>query len=161
METNVASDFQMMEFHTRELLLRIPIDFDADALSFGYRAHLEHGVDRETQKRIGKVQLNFKLIDGEDFTLDDETNQTFSATIACQGKFEMSAEAGDQDRFLEMLKTAGAATMIPIARSHIMTACSLVGASGNVRIPNINVYAINTWIEESLSPDSISTADAP
>jgi len=146
---DVASDFQMIHFSVEHFSACNQISMPEEyPVSFGYFAEIKHGLrydDPDT--RFASIRMGFKVVQGEDITIDQDSEKTY-AEITCIAFFICPVEAISADKFLAMLKSAGAATMIPLARAKFATACSLFEAPNSISIPNINVRLIDWYIEK-------------
>lgn len=145
---DVASEFQMIHFAVEYFSacneIAIPEKY---VVSFGYLAEIKYGLRHEDpNSRFASIRIGFKVVEGEDIEIDQESEKTY-AEIRCIAFFLCPVNMMVADKFLAMLKSAGAATMIPLARAKFATACSLFGIPDAINIPNINVKKIDWHIE--------------
>jgi hypothetical protein len=149
MSEKMQSAFQMSEFVVRQFVLHKPAHYEPkDRIRIGFVPTISAWVDENNNSHNAVITLHFRLTENDSLTLIEDGNQTFAVEMIVQASFIAASDAHkDLSEFEQMAKTAGAATMIPIARAHMISANALFGIPSTVKIPNINVHNIDSWVD--------------
>lgn len=142
----IVSKFQMENFIVRSFNAHNPLSMAQKyQVTFGFMPEVRYGIHMDNKKeRYAVLSMNMKIIEGDDINFEANDDK-LSVTICCQGSFKCPVKSLDEDKFLEMVKAAGSATMIPIIRARLMAACSLLGIPDSIHVPNIDVRKIDNW----------------
>ena len=144
MKKDITSKFQMQDCFVREVILHKPVILEPPfELSTSYHGDIVYGLRVEdNSSRYAVISLSLRLMQGTDLEADVSSNEIFSVRIFAQSGFIAPVSYVDEKKFLEMVKTTGAASMIPIMRAYVTGVLAICGIPSDIRIPNIDVTAL-------------------
>lgn len=133
----IASDFQLEKYTIPKLLIEVSPDYVKSGNdTIGYFA--KSGEEYEDGQWVGEVMLGFRMT--------SEANPSkllYEIIIMGRFKYPGNNEEDSKLKFIRLMQTSGAATLIPIARAALVSACTLTGHINTCSIPNINVFEMS------------------
>lgn len=127
----MKSDFQMVDYS----VLKFVYDIENPHVEMSsYNFQLKNKIHIQEDERKGSITSLVTAVGSSD--IDDES--TVKIQLLFAALFRAASET-DANNFSKMLSLNGMATIIPIIRSTLLTASSVLGIKGKVILPNIDV----------------------
>lgn len=133
----IASDFQLVNHMIPKLFIEVSPAYtkcSEDTLEYFAKS----GAGYEDGLWDGEVMLGFRMT--------SETNPSkllFEIVIMGEFKYPGKNDEDSKLRFIKLMQTSGAATLIPIARAALISTSTLTRHVDTCSIPNINVAELS------------------
>lgn len=151
----MKSDFQMVDYSV--LGFRYDVrDPAAQATAFHFQLNNRIGIAQAENK--GSITSLVTVTGDKD--LDEESAVKIQMLFSAAFRTADGADSGD---FKRMLSLNGMATIIPIIRSTLLTASSVLGIKGKVILPNIDITKLE-WSNDAapqITAEDISPPAGP
>ena len=149
---DITSTFQFAGHKVVKLLVEIPIGYDNEKSSL-LNYYASYDTEYQSDKWAGSVIIGFRQCNKE----GKKPDVIYEVVVVGRFIYVGSDSEDTKREFIDFLKTSGAATVIPLARSAIASASALCGSPNVCIVPNINVYQLNWTVPGEDISDSTQT----